>query len=183
MSTKLSCGNLNQASAAWGEIGSEAIWHTRKAILVIRPIFQVPTPTLYLICTLTSPHGKGRHTFVSATHFCRIFSLLTFNYFTVQRSQKWFVCGYEKFVPALAYLFCRVLPGSCLARCHLDLVSISAGPICQWFIGKYYRINRLIAYRVLNNQYNLRVLYSVQKTYLEWSECNETCRGDKVGPP
>ena len=34
----------------------------------------------------------------------------------VQRSAKVFVHGCEKFVPALAYLFCPVLPGSCLAR-------------------------------------------------------------------
>ena len=34
----------------------------------------------------------------------------------VRRSQKWFVRGCEKFVPALAYLLCPALPGSCLAR-------------------------------------------------------------------
>ena len=35
---------------------------------------------------------------------------------TIQRSQKWSVRGCEKLVPALAYLFCTVLLGSCLAR-------------------------------------------------------------------
>ena len=34
----------------------------------------------------------------------------------VQRSAKRLVRGCEKFVPALAYLFCLPLPGSCLAR-------------------------------------------------------------------
>ena len=34
----------------------------------------------------------------------------------VQRSAKRLVRGCEKFVPALAYLFCLALPGSCLAR-------------------------------------------------------------------
>ena len=34
----------------------------------------------------------------------------------LQRSQKWFVRGCGKFDPALAYLFCPALPGSCLAR-------------------------------------------------------------------
>ena len=34
----------------------------------------------------------------------------------IQRSAKVFVCGCKKFVPALAYLFCLSLPGSCLAR-------------------------------------------------------------------
>ena len=34
----------------------------------------------------------------------------------VQRSAKKLVRGCEKFVPALAYLFCLTLPGSCLAR-------------------------------------------------------------------
>ena len=34
----------------------------------------------------------------------------------VQESQKRFVHGSEKFVPALAYLFRLALPGSCLAR-------------------------------------------------------------------
>ena len=34
----------------------------------------------------------------------------------VQRSAKVCVRGCEKFVPALAYLFCLALPGSCLAR-------------------------------------------------------------------
>ena len=34
----------------------------------------------------------------------------------VQRSAKVFVRGCEKFVIALAYLFCPALPGSCLAR-------------------------------------------------------------------
>ena len=34
----------------------------------------------------------------------------------VQRSAKVFVRGCEKFVPALAYLLCLALPGSCLAR-------------------------------------------------------------------
>ena len=36
--------------------------------------------------------------------------------FTLQRSAKRLVRGCEKFVPALAYLFCLTLPGSCLAR-------------------------------------------------------------------
>ena len=36
--------------------------------------------------------------------------------FGVQRSAKRLVRGCEKFVPALAYLFCLALPGSCLAR-------------------------------------------------------------------
>ena len=34
----------------------------------------------------------------------------------IQRSAKVFVRGCEKFIPALAYLFCPALPGSCLAR-------------------------------------------------------------------
>ena len=34
----------------------------------------------------------------------------------VQRSAKRFVRGCEKFVSALAYLFCLALPGSCVAR-------------------------------------------------------------------
>ena len=34
----------------------------------------------------------------------------------VQRSAKRLVRGCEKFVPALAYLFCLALPGFCLAR-------------------------------------------------------------------
>ena len=34
----------------------------------------------------------------------------------IQRSAKRIVRGCEKFVPALAYLFCPALPGSCLAR-------------------------------------------------------------------
>ena len=34
----------------------------------------------------------------------------------IQRSAKVFVRGCEKFVPAVAYLFCLALPGSCLAR-------------------------------------------------------------------
>ena len=37
----------------------------------------------------------------------------------VQRLVKVFVRGWEKFVPALAYLFCLALPGSCLARFDL----------------------------------------------------------------
>ena len=37
----------------------------------------------------------------------------------IQRSDKVFVHGCEKFVPALAYLFCLALPGSCLARFDL----------------------------------------------------------------
>ena len=36
--------------------------------------------------------------------------------YRVQRSAKVFVRGCEKFVPALAYLFCPALPGSCSAR-------------------------------------------------------------------
>ena len=36
--------------------------------------------------------------------------------YVVQSSQKMFVRGCEKFLPALAYLFCLALPGSCLAR-------------------------------------------------------------------
>ena len=44
-------------------------------------------------------------------------SAQTFIYgFIIQRSQKWFVRGCEKFVPALAYLLCPALPGPCLAR-------------------------------------------------------------------
>ena len=34
----------------------------------------------------------------------------------IQRSAKRLVRGCEKFVPALAYLLCLPLPGSCLAR-------------------------------------------------------------------
>ena len=34
----------------------------------------------------------------------------------IQRSAKRLVRGCEKFVPALVYLFCLALPGSCLAR-------------------------------------------------------------------
>ena len=34
----------------------------------------------------------------------------------VQRSAKRLISGCEKFVPAVAYLFCLPLPGSCLAR-------------------------------------------------------------------
>ena len=34
----------------------------------------------------------------------------------IQRSAKVFVCGCEKFVIALAYMFCLALPRSCLAR-------------------------------------------------------------------
>ena len=37
-------------------------------------------------------------------------------YHYVQRTAKVFVCGCEKFVIALAYLFCLALVGSCLAR-------------------------------------------------------------------
>ena len=46
----------------------------------------------------------------------------------IQRSAKRLVRGCEKFVPALAYLFCLALPGSCLARFAYflaDLCSIS----------------------------------------------------------
>ena len=35
---------------------------------------------------------------------------------SIQRTAKRLVRGCEKFVPALAYLFCLALPGSCLAR-------------------------------------------------------------------
>ena len=35
---------------------------------------------------------------------------------SVQRLAKRLVHGCEKFVPALAYLFCFTVPGSCLAR-------------------------------------------------------------------
>ena len=38
------------------------------------------------------------------------------NIIHVQWSAKVFVCGCVKFVPALAYLSCLALPGSCLAR-------------------------------------------------------------------
>ena len=34
----------------------------------------------------------------------------------IQRSEKWLVRGWVKFIPALAYLFCLTLPGSCLTR-------------------------------------------------------------------
>ena len=34
----------------------------------------------------------------------------------IQRSEKWLVRGWVKFVPALAYLFWLTLPGSCLTR-------------------------------------------------------------------
>ena len=37
-------------------------------------------------------------------------------WYIVQRSAKRLVHGCEKYVPALAYLFCLALPGSCLAR-------------------------------------------------------------------
>ena len=33
----------------------------------------------------------------------------------VQRSEKWFVRGWENFITALAYLFCLAQHGSCLA--------------------------------------------------------------------
>ena len=35
---------------------------------------------------------------------------------SLQRSAKVFVCGCQKFVPALAYLFCLALPRSCLGK-------------------------------------------------------------------
>ena len=39
-----------------------------------------------------------------------------YNLGILQRSAKRLVRGCKKFVPALAYLFCLPLPGSCLAR-------------------------------------------------------------------
>ena len=41
---------------------------------------------------------------------------LQFLHRIIQRSAKVFVLGCEKFVPALAHLFCPALPGSCFAR-------------------------------------------------------------------
>ena len=51
-------------------------------------------------------------------------SLLKFH---VQRSAKVFVRGCEKFHPALAYLFCQALPGSCLARFAYFLADLCIG--------------------------------------------------------
>ena len=46
---------------------------------------------------------------------------------TLHRSAKRPVCGCEKFVPALAYLFCMALPGSCLARFAYFLPDLCKG--------------------------------------------------------
>ena len=59
----------------------------------------------------------------------------------IQRSAKRFVRGCEKFVTALAYLFCLALPGSCLARfayfladlCTRAMTAIGAG----YVLGHY----------------------------------------------
>ena len=48
----------------------------------------------------------------------------------IQRSAKVFVRGCEKFVLALAYLYCPVLPGSCLARFAYFLADL-----CTWWRG------------------------------------------------
>ena len=48
--------------------------------------------------------------------YLEISSLWNFSSKTLQRSAKVFVRGCEKFVIALAYLFCLALVGSCLAR-------------------------------------------------------------------
>ena len=42
--------------------------------------------------------------------------LQTFFLGSVQRSAKRIVCGFKKFVSALAFLFCLALTGSCLVR-------------------------------------------------------------------
>ena len=82
------------------------------------------TATKYLCSTgyglVKMPLAIMSHTFKvkkkvqSWKSFRTIFAQHVPNY--VQRSAKRFVRGCEKFVPALAYLFCLALPGSCLAR-------------------------------------------------------------------
>ena len=62
----------------------------------------------------------------------------------VQRSAKMFVRGCEKFVPALAYLFCPALPGSCLARFAYflaDLCTCTIFTMCMksWQLRHIYR--------------------------------------------
>ena len=47
----------------------------------------------------------------------------------LQRLAKVFVCGCKKFVPALAYLFCLALPGSCLAKSAYFLAELCR---CHW---------------------------------------------------
>ena len=46
------------------------------------------------------------------------------SFYNLQRSAKAFVRGCKKFVPALTYLFCPALPGSCLARFATFLVDL-----------------------------------------------------------
>ena len=55
-----------------------------------------------------------------------------------------FVRGCEKFVPALAYLFCLALPGSCLARfAYLlaDLCTIRCLPETKWEVRAVRRMS------------------------------------------
>ena len=49
---------------------------------------------------------------------------------TVQRSAKRLVRGCEKFIIALAYLFCLALPGSCLARFAYFLADLCTQQLC-----------------------------------------------------
>ena len=63
----------------------------------------------------------------------RVLGQLCLDYSLIlQRSEKWLVHGWVKFVPAFAYLFCLTLPGSCLTRfTNLFHISVQLSWTCQ----------------------------------------------------
>ena len=66
----------------------------------------------------------------------------------VQRSAKDLVRGCEKFVPALAYLFCLALPGSCLARFTSLLVRLCTNTVHTGYIVQS-------VYKTIKNEHQL----------------------------
>ena len=65
----------------------------------------------------------------------KLVEILAYSHLPIQRSAKVFVSGCEKFVPALAYLFCLALRGSYL----VGFADVLAG-LCKDFAELYTEI-------------------------------------------
>ena len=90
--------------------------------------------------------------FFSYRSFLRLFLVaLGFQMYIIllQRSAKVFVHGCEKFVTALAYLFCLAMPGSCLARFAYFLADLCKQGVSSLNLNFFYRIeNKRMSLRV-----------------------------------
>ena len=83
----------------------------------------------------------------------------------VQRSAKKMVHGCEKFVPALAYLFCPALPGSCLARFAYFLVDLCIILPGTGAVSSILGLGRLCLPKIAN-QFRLFSNYQVKESIL-----------------